>query len=499
MKRRLPLYKSDYLLEFLSRHPECARILEDGFLAEDYLSQVAHMKRFLEYYTSDKTIQQAIEDGDLSGMQPYAERFDPEEYHLLWDSKRARIHVKEQGETAPVSVQRYRSFTREKKTHRQQLQQESCVPVNPTIRRWRERQLMRCYTHLGGSRSMAMVHPPLAFELSKGCSVGCWFCGFSADSKEGDYLYTPENRTEWREILHLFHDVLGPSASTGVCYWATDPLDNPDYEKFCIDYAHILGRFPQTTTAQAHKHIERVRKLLTLSRSLGGVIDRFSILSKGILDKIHTAFSPEELLFTELIMQNMESNQFYSNAGRAAESSLFAKKAEKLNIESTESKGTIACLSGFLLNMLDRSIKLISPCLASDAHPEGYWCFAESTFSNAEHLREIINQMIEQQMPTTLSGSDVLSFREDITFEKGEDGIVLSTPLVTTTLRGYTNIQRIGELVNQGTHTARDITMKLDEETDSDPTLSFHTMNELFNQGFINEDPLMFRPAESFV
>jgi hypothetical protein len=73
--------------------------------------------------------------------------------------------------------------------------------------------------------------------------------------------------------------VFGEAATAGYCYWGNDPLDNPDYESFLIDFHDIIKAFPQTTTAQADRHVDRVRALLRLSEEKGGMIDRFSILT----------------------------------------------------------------------------------------------------------------------------------------------------------------------------------------------------------------------------
>src|SRR5205814_8046857 len=105
------------------------------------------------------------------------------------------------------------------------------------------------------------------------------FCGVSAGRKGADFLYTPDNARLWRDVLAVLRRVVGPAAATGFCYWATDPLDNPDYERFALDVAEICGRFPQTTTAQPLKDPERTRALLALSVAHGCTINRFSILT----------------------------------------------------------------------------------------------------------------------------------------------------------------------------------------------------------------------------
>ena len=46
--------------------------------------------------------------------------------------------------------------------------------------------------------------------------------------------------------------------------------------------------------------------------------------------------------------------------------------------------GTIACVSGFLFNMVERNVRLISPCNASERWPLGYRIYDEGTFTDGE-------------------------------------------------------------------------------------------------------------------
>ena len=75
---------------------------------------------------------------------------------------------------------------------------------------------------------------------------------------------------------------------------------------------------------------------------------------------MHEGFTPEELLRVECVPQNKESAEGglirKSNAGRARK---FAKKRSG-ELVSEEQSSTIACVSGFLFNMVDRTVKLIS-------------------------------------------------------------------------------------------------------------------------------------------
>ena len=152
-----------------------------------------------------------------------------------------------------------------------------------------------------------LVHATCCFELAKGCSVGCWFCGVAAPKLGGMFQATPENRKMWRGALKVVRSVVGPGAKRGFCYWASDPLDNPDYEKFACDFHHILGTFPQTTTAIPLRDAQRTRRVLSLSQERGCDLNRFSVLTLKTFERIFQEFTPQELVYVELIPQNKES------------------------------------------------------------------------------------------------------------------------------------------------------------------------------------------------
>jgi radical SAM family RiPP maturation amino acid epimerase len=472
----------------------CRRILDRDPEDAAYLSEVAGIKRFLERFVADAAFAEALKAAPAQAAREHGFDLDPESIRLLWDFDLAKKHKAEHGVTGPPPVQRYRSFIFEKLTHREQLRLKTCVPIEERHRTWRQRQINRCWTQMGRTRSYSLIHTPLAIEVSKGCSVGCWFCGFSAARKTGDFLYTPENRDLWRGVLQTLGDVIGPAAcSTGVCYWATDPLDNPDYESLCLDFADILGKFPQTTTAQPQKHVARLKKLLPLSRQRGCEVNRFSILSLSILEEVFRSFTPEELLHTELITQNIESRLSLSQAGRARRGRRLQDKLQRLAlpVDHTE-PGTIACVTGFLLNMVDRSVKLIAPCPSNDQWPEGHWIFEQGCFDSPTSLRTLLHGMIERHMSATLRASDPVAFRPDLRFTPLADSIQLTTRYSKTTVSNLPLLPAIGELVAEGTHSAGEIALLAEDRHGLEAARAFDVLNRLFHDGFLNEDPSFF-------
>jgi len=321
--------------------------------------------------------------------------------------------------------------------------------------------------------------------------VGCWFCGVSAEEKKTDFLYTEENRRLWIAVLEALRERVGPAAGHGFMYWATDPLDNPDYEKFCVDFARICGRFPQTTTAQPQKHIDRVRALLKLSAEHGCSINRFSVLSIGTFRKIMAAFTPEELLHTELVLQNREGNTMQSNSGRARGSRQLDKRADEQAMESgwRETPGTIACISGYLINMVRRTVKLITPCPSSDTWPNGYWVVDSATFGDAAEFAAVLDRMMERHMRTALRAGDRVRLRPDLKLVKANGEIHLESFGAMTRITGIARIEPMVESVLEGTLTAGEIAVDMEERFGWPAERAMTALNWLFDEGLLDEEP----------
>jgi len=458
-----------------------------GVTAE-HLKQVAEAKRFLERWTADEKFRElAASDVRAAGAE-CGLTIDPLEIKALWDRETA-LDVNKR-EAVPLPVKRYREFIKEKIAHRDLLRNVSCVPENPAFKTWRARQINRCWGQFGNVNA-SMIHAPVSFELDRGCTVGCWFCGLDAQKLSAVFEYSPENARLWRETLSVFRKLAGSASGTGVCYWATEPMDNPDYEKFCCDFHEILGTFPQTTTALPLKDPGRTRKLLKLSNERGYWINRFSVLSVEMLHKVHREFTAEELAFVELVTQNKEANMKQAVSGRAR---MKMQKDGEIgpNAEFDPAgggSGTICCMSGFIVNMVDRSVKLISPCNSNDKWPLGYWLHAEGTFTDAASLDKMTNEMVEKCMPSSVSSGDAMRFRADIKFERTEEGFTVTSPFISLKFHSMPHIGEIGEMISSAEYTAGDIAVGVADKYDIQVAEVFMTLNRIFRHGVIDEEP----------
>lgn len=465
----------------------------------EYLKGIGHSKRFLERMTSDPAFRAGLVVDPQQVAAQYELEVDAEEIRLLWDE--AAVSARQDGDPpASLAVRRYRAWCREKYAYRDVVRGES-VPSDPRYMAWRTRQVRRCVSELGPAKAHGLIHAPCCFELAKGCSVGCWFCGVAAP-KLGDILeYTPETRQWWRDCLQVVKDVVGPAARRGFCYWATDPLDNPNYEEFCVDFAEVLGRFPQTTTAIPHKDPERVRRLIALSKSHGCELNRFSVLTLGIFEKIFEAFTAEELVYVELIPQNKESIDRYAIAGRALEK--LRKKPElregygisipeDTTFETESFNSTIACVSGFLFNMVERSVKLISPTNADEVWPLGYRIYEEGQFDDAESLRALLDGMIERHMRTGLRSNDRLLFRRGLQYQELDNGFKVRSAFLIQTFNDtiYPPMAELGREIATREWTAGDLALAMEARHGLELSVTFGVLNRMFTLGVLDDEPV---------
>ncbi|HEY3953816.1 MAG TPA: radical SAM family RiPP maturation amino acid epimerase [Streptosporangiaceae bacterium] len=460
----------------------------------DYIHEVAHMKRFLERWTMDPKFQERFASDAPAALAELGIDLTPEEVTPLVDPDEARkvtdLVLAGRRDECPPVVLRYRYFIQEKIAHRSRLRSET-VPADPRMRAWRDRMIKRCVGSLGKERADAIVHAPAAFELSKGCTVGCWFCGVAAPKFEHTWPHTEENATLWKESLAVVAEVFGPSIKHGFLYWATDPLDNPDYEHFLADFHEVLGECPQTTTAQGQKDIERSRRILRQAHAMGSAVDRFSIIALNSLYRVHEGFTAEELLRVELVPQNKESatgrsRSLKSNAGRARK---FARKRGG-ELVSEEESSTIACVSGFLFNLVDKSVKLITPCNASDRWPLGYWVLAEGTFSSADELRDLLTSMIDEKVRESLSILDTVRIKQDAQIVVDEDDMLrVVSPGMGLDFGKQPQAKELAGVLAAGVNTVEQVALYRKHKSGIAPAETLAILDRLFINGFFDEEP----------
>lgn len=266
---------------------------------------------------------------------------------------------------------------------------------DPGFKEWFQRQGARNKFQSSIIRhEEGLYYIPVAFELSDGCSVGCNFCCLAAKQLNAVYRYTKEHAKEWRQILDATRAVIGDFAGAGLCYFATEPFDNPDYELFLEDFRDVLGWVPQTTRAAADRNVRRTKDFLGMlgEEELAHAAVRFSITSLEQLHRIHEAFTPDELAYVELLTNNPESINCYSKAGRALK--LSETMMEKTFLDTASS----VCTNGFVVNLHRHSVMLVTVHRPDEKHPLGMEVLEEKSFLHPEEYQNILSEMIGKWM-----------------------------------------------------------------------------------------------------
>jgi radical SAM family RiPP maturation amino acid epimerase len=460
------------------------------------LHTLAHIKRFMECLTGDPVFRKKLAENLNGNLRSVADEYgidaDPALMLPLFSTAHMQYRFSEEGSQWPLA-KLWDAYMNDILQHRNMLRDlGDTSKANPRFHAWRQRQINRCHSELG-SMAPAITHPVVALELSEGCSVGCWFCGISADRFKGYWPHNDANRALWRAVLEEVTGLFGTGAQTGFCYWATDPSDNPDYPKFIEDFYEVVGSLPQTTTAAPMKNVAWTRQVLALFNRHRFVCNRFSLLTLKALHQVHREFTPQEIFGVELVLQNKDAVVGKANAGRAMERKQRMEQAGKstqLAILDTD-QSTIACVSGFLVNMVTRTVQLVTPTRSSERWPLGYRIYAEGRFATAAEFRAIVDDMIETHMPEDLSGDHVLAFRPDLSYNQLADGFELSGAGGTKyTIRSdVIGARYLGELIHKGDRMASDIIAAM-VRSGCDIFQVAAYLRHLFDLGAFDDDPL---------
>jgi hypothetical protein len=158
--------------------------------------------------------------------------------------------------------------------------------------------------------------------------------------------------------------------------------------------------------------------------------------SVGLLYRVFAEFTPEELSSIDLIPLNKSSLLKISATGRARSRTVHEERPGSDWLDRTRDQ-TISCVSGFLINMVERSIALVTPCNSSDKHPLGYITVARDEFSNAADLDAIVREMMAVRMPLMRAARRrafattcrIQGGRTDFSSKRGSGALVSTTTL----------------------------------------------------------------------
>ena len=448
--------------------------------------RLARTKRLLEMWSADPHVrEQLMGPSDLTIKAPILATFDTEELNALRNFTsellRPRNSIREYC-CAPVisDYLEYKSF----KVEKSERARADAAPADSSWRRWRARQMARCHLTLASELNDAIIHAPFAIELGDGCSVGCNFCGVNAPRLKRNYPLSEDNALLFEGVVRTLSRVAGPASSRhGFLYWASDPFDNPDYEGFCELFRSAVGVFPHTTTAQPLKNISRTRAFLQEASHQPFVSNRFSILSPGSLSRLFDAFSADELLPVELVIHTPGSLILRQLAGRA------------LDRDTTSGVGgnggqSIACVSGFLVNMVNREVRLISPYPASDTWPNGYRIFASGSFATVADFQSLVSEMIGDHMTPSFRRDLPIKLIDDAQFSQQERGFVISAPSANLECECSPEVALLTAAIARGTESWQTLCDEVSQRHGFSPTSLSTWIDRLYSQGVLEDSDL---------
>ena len=493
-----------------TRHAEPFHLRLIDHFSSDEMALIVQIKRFFEWFQGDPVFQKQLNSGKFSPdtldrMHRIGIAFNPDELSILWEypdivrrfyENCRTCHGKEMPEEISQKLEKYPLFSlwgryiRKKSLFFREFMDDIVshpfrIPANVRFDAWRLRRIASVRSELGYF-SYVLDHPILAFELGDGCSVGCWFCAFSSRRLTRNFDYT-ENRDFFRQVVHICVELFGRNqASMALLYYGTEPHDNPHYVDFLKDYSEITGHILCTSTA-VPTDTEWLHELIAFYRRHNSPWPRLSVLSKPMLFKIHELYSPDELRDVELLIQ-IKNARPKVTAGRILKEQKGLRDREDGHyLDDIVPQGSIACVSGFLVNMVKGRVQLVSPCYTCEKWPYSYRIFDEESFTDGEGFRCAVNTLIERNMPETPPGNMKMQFRDDFVYRSFERGFDLVSPNQVHHFHNKALHCPIGQLIAEGTHTYNELFDIAANQYGLNPMTVVAMVKKLFDDGFLNE------------
>ena len=277
-------------------------------------------------------------------------------------------------------------------------------PKNRYWNIWREGQKKRYCEEDQSLRGKEISYIPFAMELTVGCSGGCGFCGFSAGRLKEQGTTYKQQEGLYTEILEHMKELAGKEyGQHGILYWATDPMDQKEYEKYAMKFREVMGTLPCTTTALAEQKIDNLKRLIKLYKT--SEKDnywklRVSIRSEKAYRLLKDQLNRNEQAIIEINPQYGWLEQTFAKAGRAYEGQSIE--------EQQRHGGSIACVTGFEISLPLRRIRLITPCLADEVNKNGYRIISEETFDTSQDFKDKVDNMISEISKPNLEPNDYI-------------------------------------------------------------------------------------------
>ena len=485
----------------------------------DDVRVVAEAKRFFECHEGDRDFRAAVDaGGKFTGEQrrmlkDVGVTFEPEAMELLWlqpdllESIPSLVVEHADFEDAPPDFHARLAPYRElrlwlKWRHRidrsvmlHKFMASARPTLSPEYTAWRFRRVAAVRNELGWF-GWGLDHPCHAVEMAVGCSVRCGFCAFDAGKLQTVFDFSrPAERELVRAVATGMVRVLGWPAGHGMLYWSTEPHDNPHYVKLLEFWQELTGTMLCTATARAG--VDWVRELIGYYSTGPVPWPRISVLSRGMLRRLHAAFSPMELRDTQMLMQQKDGEVRRAKVPGGRERMLRrlvgADDLRDVDFENLPEgfeppQGSIACISGPLVNMVNRTVKLISPCYTTMQHRYGYRVFDETTFDGGpEGFEAALKRIIGRSMVARPYPEMPMRWRDDLKAVPQPDGVTLLSPTTRRDFRRGELHVRTAELVGRGDLTYGQIFDALADNPRIGPMVALAMLDALFRKGLLCE------------
>lgn len=480
------------------------------------MTDIVQMKRAMEWAEGDPPIMAALDSGVLTSEQRARLRaigvtFDFEALALFWQQpklmqevagaiKAASIEALE--ELPDAALRALKQFPLIELWMRYILHRNHVLRIHNRESRtyrsrsiafdgWRQRRIESVLSELG-FYGYNIDHAVVSIELAVGCSVGCYFCAYDAPQLTRVFDYTvAENRALFRGVSQALFDELGAMAGHGMLYWSTEPHDNPHYLEFVKEYEEITGRGVFTATARCDE--AWIRSLIEYYRHFPSPSPRISVLSKGMLRRIHDRFTPDELRDVPLLMQLKEAGRQKVLGGRPKmmeqldQASDLRDRDKHQMTDGGVNQGSIACVTGFLINLLDKTVKLVSPCNTTRRYPYGYRVFDQANFETATEFRCVLKAMIERNMRSAPLPDHLIRFRDDLQYRSMGNGFHLVAPNQRHRFDEDAMYAPLGRLIAEGRRTYDQLFDCLVGEHKLNLLMLHQAIKKLFDGGFLDE------------
>jgi hypothetical protein len=207
-----------------------------------------------------------------------------------------------------------------------------------------------------------------------------------------------------------------------------------------------------------------------------------------MLSKIHAAFSPEELLLVTVSPRNEGSSgaRMMIFAGRAQQNVTTYRKYRPDVLMNTPS-----CESGFMFNLIERTIKLASPCAPDEHWPLGFRVYDDRRFETPEDVRWIVDEMMDRHMARKASELTLLRFQSCLRFEPTSNGFAIIGPRLRQRFEATHEMPlmtMLGEMIQSGRYSAEKL-ISLAEQHGVARASIVDTLDDLFRLGVLDEGP----------